>query len=380
MSVPPPPEGPWQSRPSPHGQPPWPTSGQSAQGQPHRPPPGQHQGWSPPGPPKKSNALKWALGAVTLIAVIAIAVAVTLAFAHRGSDDGPTNKGNPPTASGFASANDTGPVSVITDEPTCDKFLSINHGMANQQRNGWDKRDPSIPATDWTPQQRAQYQAVGASMRNAADQFVSLAKQTPHRVVRELYQQFIAYARAYADDIGTYTASDDYLALTAVNASSALYSSCSAISQGSASTWSVAVPAAPPSRPVAPGDPANPNRFITAEESVCNDWITRWDRYSTDASAWGRMDPQIPATQWTPEQQAVYDAVKPVMSAYADDIEKLGRRSANSTLQDFAIMSAQYTRAYVQALPTYVASDMYLATTANATEMVIMKACQAAGG
>ncbi len=42
-------------------------------------------------------------------------------------------------------------------------------------------------------------------MRNAADQTVALAKLTPHRVMRELYQQFIAYARAYSDAIATYT-------------------------------------------------------------------------------------------------------------------------------------------------------------------------------
>ena len=43
-------------------------------------------------------------------------------------------------------------------------------------------------------------------MRNAADQTVPLAKLTPHRVMRELYEQFIAYARAYSDAIPTYTA------------------------------------------------------------------------------------------------------------------------------------------------------------------------------
>ena len=43
-------------------------------------------------------------------------------------------------------------------------------------------------------------------MRNAADQTVNLVKMTPHRVMRELYEQFIAYARAFADAVPTYTA------------------------------------------------------------------------------------------------------------------------------------------------------------------------------
>ena len=48
----------------------------------------------------------------------------------------------------------------------------------------------------WTPKQRAQFMAAGQSMRSAAAQTVGLVKLTPHRVMRELYQQFIAYARA----------------------------------------------------------------------------------------------------------------------------------------------------------------------------------------
>jgi len=42
---------------------------------------------------------------------------------------------------------------------------------------------------------------------------VALAKRTPHRVMRELYEQFIAYSRAYADRIPTYTPPDDNFAL-----------------------------------------------------------------------------------------------------------------------------------------------------------------------
>ena len=63
---------------------------------------------------------------------------------------------------------------------------------------------------------RAQYEAVGQAMRSAADQMVPLVKLTPHRVMRELYEQFIAYSRAYAERIPTYTPQDDNLALASV--------------------------------------------------------------------------------------------------------------------------------------------------------------------
>ena len=39
------------------------------------------------------------------------------------------------------------------------------------------------------------YDTVGKAMADAADQTVNLVKMTPHRVMRELYEQFIAYAR-----------------------------------------------------------------------------------------------------------------------------------------------------------------------------------------
>ena len=99
----------------------------------------------------------------------------------------------------MASADDKGPANIITEDPSCAAWTPINQTFVEIQKKGWDERDPSIPATDWTPEQRAQYDEVGRAMRAAADQTVPLAKLTPHRVMRELYEQFIAYARAYSD-------------------------------------------------------------------------------------------------------------------------------------------------------------------------------------
>lgn len=381
MSVPPsqPPQGPWPPPPSGPGQPPNQPPGQAPP--PYAPAPGQYSGWPPSGPPKKNNALKWALGAVALIAVIAVAVAVTLAVTRGGSGGNPNDGRGSQTPPGIASADDTGPVTVITDEPTCAKLMPINDGLANQEHNGWDKRDPSIPASDWTSDQRAQYQAVGTAMRNAADQLVALAKQTPHRVVRELYEVTIAYGRSYANAIPTYTAPDDHLALVAVNAISALKNLCYAVSQGSASAWGPAVPpAAPPAHSAAPYDLANPQPFLTVRDPICDDWTNLSDRYNADIAAWASIDSRIAATQWTPQQKEVNDAVRPVMSTYAENIEALSRRTSNATIQDFGALSAQYLRAYVNALPTYVPADSFLSATAHVTVPIVTQACQSIRG
>ncbi|WP_142281736.1 hypothetical protein [Mycobacterium kyorinense] len=348
---------------------------------PYAPTPGQYPAWPPIGPPKKNNGIKWALAAAALIAVIAVAVAVTLAVTRSGSSGNPNDGGGSKTPSGIASANDTGPVTVITDEPTCAKFTPINSGFANQAKSGWNDRDPSIPVANWSPDQRAQYMAMGTAMRNTADQFVPLARQTPHRVVRELYEQFIAYAHAYADSLANYTASDDHLALVATNASSTIYYVCQAISEGSASTWGPSVPPVPaPSHPAKPGDPANPQQFLSAHDSICANWNALADRYHSDAAAWLTVDSRTPATQWTPDQKSIIDGVEPVMSTYADNVEQLGRGSSNAAIQDFAMVIAQYLRAYVRGLPTYIASDSYLAAATNTTNAVVVEACKFVGG
>src|SRR4051812_47329703 len=79
------------------------------------PPPGWQQGpWQQPSgpPPRNDNSLKWLLAAVAVLLVVGISVGATLIFT-RGVEVGRTT----PTSgapSDIASANDTGPVSIIT--------------------------------------------------------------------------------------------------------------------------------------------------------------------------------------------------------------------------------------------------------------------------
>jgi len=77
MSMPPPPPG---SVPPPHGFPPG--SGSGGQHSGFRPHGGQHPGL-PPQPLNRGNGWKWALGAVSLIAVIGVSVAVTLSVVNK---------------------------------------------------------------------------------------------------------------------------------------------------------------------------------------------------------------------------------------------------------------------------------------------------------
>jgi hypothetical protein len=372
VSYPPPPPG--GPPPPPPGDP-FPPQGYPGPGQPWPP----QQPWAQgPQPKKRGNGWKWALGAVALLAVIGVTAAVTISVRKDGGDGGPTPTGD---TYGLASADDTGPVNIITEDPSCAAWRPINETFAAKQRQGWDRRDSSIPAVDWTPEQRADYEEVGQAMIDAADQTIPLAKVTPHRVMREMYEQFGAYARAYADAIPSYVPADDHLAGVAVAASSTLAFACAAIEWKSAQARAPLVQVPPPPTEVAIlSDPSSPPRFLTTADKSCGEWTRALKQFHDETTGWQNLDANVPASEWTPNQRQVADDVVPVMTKFADDIEALGRSSSNPTLQDFAVFSAQYRRAYAAALPTYTPADSFLARTAARTTSVIYEACHAVGG
>jgi hypothetical protein len=375
MSVPPP--GGWPPAPRPD-------SGQPGPGypgaHPQQPYPGPQGPWPPqPGypPPSKGNGLKWLLGGLAVLLVIGLAVTTTLLLT-RGDKHSPAGTSSAP--SDVASANDTGPVSIITVEPTCTAYYSINNAAASlQSSNHWgDERDSLGPAAQWTPDQRTRVEAVAAGLKKTADQLVPLAKQTPHRVVRELYEQMIAYMRAYVDSVPNYEPRDNWLAYVFVNAEAAMVALCNSISYGSAVRAVVDSPA-PPTSPAPVGDPANPQRFVTSSDPTCQAWIPREDKYGTDTDAWSRYDSSIPADNWSPEQRAANEAVFPITAAYADAIEKAGRSSGNPILEDFAVTASIYMGAFVKAGTNFVPADAWLQVAGARLANVVTSACQAVG-
>src|SRR6476660_179327 len=155
MSVPPPPNQ-WGSLP--------PTGGQPA-GAPQW---GQQPWGPPPGPPQRRGGKgKWIFGGIALLAVIAVTVVITVLVVGKDSGSSPNPTGMNGNSSDFASANDKGPVGIITEDPTCAAFNRIaNAFTAAETKAGWPNRDSSIPATAWTADQRSMYEAVSSAMRN----------------------------------------------------------------------------------------------------------------------------------------------------------------------------------------------------------------------
>lgn len=366
----PPPPGNWGPPQPPYGQ------GQPPYGSGPWPP---QQGWGPPPQPPKNNSLKWLLIGVAVLLVIAISVGATLLFTRDGGGGTTqTANGNPPAAGEIASANDTGPVSIITEDPTCEPWRPIIDTLAKQERQGWEGRDYSQPAVTWTATQRAMHDTVAEAMRQAADQTVALAKLTPHRVMRELYEQSIAYWRAYADSIPTYTEKDNSLAVVARNSTGALVSICAAIEHGSAAARAHLAASSgdyPPLSSPPPSSDLPPVFLKSPTGEPCSKWEGAADRFDTNIAAWQKIDPNIPAADWTAEQRAVVEAASPVMLQFADQIESIGQASGNSTFADFAGLSAQYWRAFAKSTSSFVPTDSYLSATAAYSEFLVRNAC-----
>lgn len=383
----PPPSGPWGAQP--------PQQPGNWQGY-----PGGQQGPGPQGPwnsqpqwpnptpaPQKKGPLKWILGAIALIAVIAVTAVVAVSCAGgKGSGNGNGNGGSGTPTSGaksdIASANDTGPVSVITEDPSCAPWTPIATTVANAEKNGWTQLDHSIPATAWTPDMRTQYETVGEALKNAANEVVPLVKLTTHRVMRELYLQYIAYIRYYSDRIPQYVAADNDAIRVGSTLGDTITGICQAISFGPAASRAPLVPAGAAPETIAPvGDTQNPTRFLTAADSQCTDWQSTVDELNSDPaySAWNKEDPSIPASSWSPEYKAENISVMPVLMRFADAYEKLARQNPNPTIQDFGILAAQYGRAFVKAIPTYTQADTNLYDVFRKIPAVITTACKVAG-
>jgi hypothetical protein len=199
--------------------------------------------------------------------------------------------------------------------------------------------------------------------------------------MRELFEQFIAYARAYSDAIPTYTPRDNHLSGAAITLSGALTWICTAIEYRSAQARSPLLSEpAPPSTFAPLSDPDDSTRFLIDTDDTCPEWSILLERFKADTGAWVALDANIPASDWTPDQRAVIDAITPVMTRFAEAIESTGRRSPNPVIQDFAVLAGQYRRAYVAALPSYTAADSYLATASLRLTSTLYEACQALAG
>ena len=353
-------------------------------------------GWTPETPPAATRRLTGNARWIVPLAVLAVvAVVVAAAVLVTGDDPAPATAANAATRSSApapsapsstsespgapASAADSGPVAITTTDVTCQPWREIQSTLESAQSNGWEQRDPSVPGTAWTPQQRAQYQQVETAVRTAADRAVGLARQTPHRVMRELYEAFTAYGRAYAAALEDYQPAQDAYARANTAALQSISEICAAADGGSAIARAAAVPpAAPPTAPAPAADPANPERFIPQAGPTCARWTPAEAALAASVQPWLDLNPDVPVERWTPEQRAALQSAAAAFGNAANSVEADGRVSGNPQFEDFAVLASQYWRAFVSATPNYTAADRDLGMVGLRLDTLVSSACQAA--
>lgn len=345
--------------------------------------PGAPQPWaSGPPPAPGGGGRRWLLLALAFLAVIAVSVAATVWFTHRGSGGQAGSAGGSSQASdgGIASAGDTGPVGIITEDPTCDRWVAMQNDVAAKLAD-WGKRDASVPASSWTPEQHQMYESAARVLRAQAEQVVSLARETPHRVMRELYEQRIAYNRAYADAIADYDSAKDQLALVGNDIAATLINVCFSIKNYSAADRAESVSPVDGPTLVAPvGNPADPKRFMTGPSAACPAIKSLSDRENLELEAWFKTDPDVPVEQRGSADKVLWEMASGVLRRGSDELERIGRSSGNGVVEDFLVLSAQYYRAFVNAIPTSTGADTKLYSAAQKAQVSVYSACNIAQG
>jgi hypothetical protein len=226
----------------------------------------------------------------------------------------------------------------------------------------------------------SQFESVAEAMRQAADHTVPLIGLTPHRVMRELYEQSVIYWRAYADSVATYSPSDNHLANVAGNSSGAIVSICNAIdSRAAASRSMTASPAPDPQFQSAPSSLDASEMVVTeGNNQLCSDWVDATDKFDVDTANWREVNPNLSRGQWTPAQQQTMDDAAAKMETFAQNLSDFGAQSNSSTWDDIAQLSAQYWRSYSGSVPTYTRADHDLSLAAAYLAYVPFQACLAA--
>lgn len=201
--------------------------------------------------------------------------------------------------------------------------------------------------------------------------------------MRELYLQAIAYWRAYADAIPEYTEPDNSLAVVTTDLAGAIVSICAAIDYGAAEVRGPLVPAGETPSPVTVTEDINitsPEIFMPENgDPVCSDWSKTSRKFDSDIAEWHDIDPNLNASQWTPEQREIMRRSVPIMNRYAEDLRQLGAQSNNPIVNDFASLSSAYWMAFTASVESYTTADSYLSSTANYANFAVYYACEAAG-
>jgi hypothetical protein len=224
-----------------------------------------------------------------------------------------------------ASAGDTGPIAVITSDPTCAEFLPTNIEVFEKLRS----KDPDV----------RNLKSVGAPLEVIA----GLAQKTHHRVTRELYEQYIAYTYALLESSARpeQVGREEGAIFALPGVAHTLVGICEAITSGAATQSTPTGDTLPVSDTAPPaGTPSHPAVFLLTPERTCENWRTTAVALGPDDTFKATTDssPQIGTEAEFPTQQSLSDRI-----GYLSLPEN---RGDNPTFRDFSDLGRAYLIGY----------------------------------
>ena len=276
----------------------------------------------------------------------------------------------------MASADDTGPLTILTDEPVCTDYQNTLADVSTAQRQGWADRNPDIPATQWTTTQHTMYEQMADALNTAADHYTLLAHRTPHRIIAELLAISIGSTRAYTNALPHYTATDNKLIRPSNNADHVLTNLCNTITTGSATNRApLAPPMADPAIRPTPIDPDHPRTLMAKPDPICTNLHAVIDQYHTPLADWRAIETDIPATDWTPQQRDLNNTAAPLLHDQARQYLQLAGHTPDPLIADLLTLAGLYQHLYARTLGTYTPDDRHLYATAVYAIRTVANAC-----
>jgi hypothetical protein len=109
----------------------------------------------------------------------------------------------------------------------CGKWTTALDEFQNDTAD-WRSIPSDIPASRWTPEQRAINDAVAPVMDASADKLQALGEGSGNLILKDFAELSAQYRRAFALSLPSYTAADNYLANTALELSGVVEAACRA--------------------------------------------------------------------------------------------------------------------------------------------------------
>lgn len=183
-------------------------------------------GWPTPTPqPGDSRRLRVAVGSTAAIALVIGGVAGAVIVAKV---NGSNNSSAPATAvTAPPSPAEVKPTIPATPDPVCAEWAPIADAYAAKLKD-WGSRsgDPTLPATTWTPEQRALNMASIPIMRDQVDDLNRLAAKAKDPFLASLLRAQAMYEEAFIPRLPNYEPSDRPLWQAVYDFSGAVRAAC----------------------------------------------------------------------------------------------------------------------------------------------------------